>query len=300
MGGDVRTLIDRMLAAGDLPDPEVLEAILVHGEDAVGPLMEVLEIALEDPERWDLESLSHVAHLLGSLRAAEAVPLLVRCLREGLVVGVELAEPLGELGDAAIEPAFAVADDGTVAEDAREAAVYAAGRAVLAAPEAEERVASGLRERLAAYLERADALGEEEFQVAAAMTAVLAELRDPQDASLLERALTAGVYDRWATTEADLRARHEGRTERILLAETSWLEGYREEFQEFLAESHWEEDAARAGEARLQEEPPLPHVLSMQPQRRTRPDIGRNDPCWCGSGKKYKHCHWAEDQRGQR
>lgn len=25
--------------------------------------------------------------------------------------------------------------------------------------------------------------------------------------------------------------------------------------------------------------------------------IGRNDPCWCGSGKKYKTCHFAEDQR---
>jgi methionyl aminopeptidase len=25
---------------------------------------------------------------------------------------------------------------------------------------------------------------------------------------------------------------------------------------------------------------------------------GRNDPCWCGSGKKYKKCHLAEDQRG--
>ena len=24
--------------------------------------------------------------------------------------------------------------------------------------------------------------------------------------------------------------------------------------------------------------------------RRTRPKIGRNDPCSCGSGKKYKHC----------
>jgi preprotein translocase subunit SecA len=23
---------------------------------------------------------------------------------------------------------------------------------------------------------------------------------------------------------------------------------------------------------------------------------GRNDPCWCGSGKKYKHCHMREDQ----
>lgn len=26
-------------------------------------------------------------------------------------------------------------------------------------------------------------------------------------------------------------------------------------------------------------------------------DLGRNDPCWCGSGKKYKRCHWAEDNR---
>ena len=24
---------------------------------------------------------------------------------------------------------------------------------------------------------------------------------------------------------------------------------------------------------------------------------GRNDPCWCGSGKKYKHCHMAFDDR---
>ena len=23
--------------------------------------------------------------------------------------------------------------------------------------------------------------------------------------------------------------------------------------------------------------------------------VGRNDPCWCGSGKKYKYCHGRED-----
>ena len=23
---------------------------------------------------------------------------------------------------------------------------------------------------------------------------------------------------------------------------------------------------------------------------------GRNEPCWCGSGKKYKHCHLRADQ----
>jgi preprotein translocase subunit SecA len=26
---------------------------------------------------------------------------------------------------------------------------------------------------------------------------------------------------------------------------------------------------------------------------RTRNKVGRNDPCPCGSGKKYKHCHGA-------
>ncbi len=26
---------------------------------------------------------------------------------------------------------------------------------------------------------------------------------------------------------------------------------------------------------------------------------GRNDPCWCGSGKKYKKCHLDSDQRGE-
>lgn len=33
--------------------------------------------------------------------------------------------------------------------------------------------------------------------------------------------------------------------------------------------------------------------------RATRPqdlDLGRNDPCWCGSGKKYKHCHMRSDR----
>ncbi|MEW5717909.1 MAG: SEC-C metal-binding domain-containing protein [Chloroflexota bacterium] len=25
--------------------------------------------------------------------------------------------------------------------------------------------------------------------------------------------------------------------------------------------------------------------------------MGRNDPCWCGSGKKYKNCHMQKDAR---
>jgi len=28
-------------------------------------------------------------------------------------------------------------------------------------------------------------------------------------------------------------------------------------------------------------------------------DLGRNDPCWCGSGKKYKYCHMRKDQQAR-
>ncbi len=31
--------------------------------------------------------------------------------------------------------------------------------------------------------------------------------------------------------------------------------------------------------------------------RRDMPKVGRNDPCPCGSGKKYKHCHMKTDQK---
>ena len=40
-----------------------------------------------------------------------------------------------------------------------------------------------------------------------------------------------------------------------------------------------EAEAARAG------------ADSASPQRRAKKKIGRNDPCPCGSGKKYKNCH---------
>ena len=34
----------------------------------------------------------------------------------------------------------------------------------------------------------------------------------------------------------------------------------------------------------------------QQTVRRNTQRPGRNKPCWCGSGKKYKHCHMREDQ----
>ncbi len=43
-----------------------------------------------------------------------------------------------------------------------------------------------------------------------------------------------------------------------------------------------------------------PAPEESKPMRRDQPKVGRNDPCPCGSGKKYKKCHGAVAARSDR
>jgi preprotein translocase subunit SecA len=49
--------------------------------------------------------------------------------------------------------------------------------------------------------------------------------------------------------------------------------------------------AAEQGDAYADDGPP-PEPVQQRVVDETQ-QIGRNDPCWCGSGKKYKKCHGA-------
>ncbi|MBK6685128.1 MAG: preprotein translocase subunit SecA [Deltaproteobacteria bacterium] len=42
------------------------------------------------------------------------------------------------------------------------------------------------------------------------------------------------------------------------------------------------------------------HAGSKNEAQERKARIGRNDPCWCGSGKKYKKCHLPEDEKSAR
>ncbi|MDD5066166.1 MAG: preprotein translocase subunit SecA [bacterium] len=53
-------------------------------------------------------------------------------------------------------------------------------------------------------------------------------------------------------------------------------------------------DALRAEAQETQNQGMMPQP--QQQVRRSHEKIGRNDPCWCGSGKKFKHCHGNLDQ----
>ncbi len=41
---------------------------------------------------------------------------------------------------------------------------------------------------------------------------------------------------------------------------------------------------------------PAPPTQAKREPRRADKKPGRNDPCWCGSGKKYKYCHLRADR----
>jgi preprotein translocase subunit SecA len=52
-------------------------------------------------------------------------------------------------------------------------------------------------------------------------------------------------------------------------------------------------EGARQANAGQPSQPRAPQAGKTQPIKRDHPKVGRNDPCPCGSGKKYKNCHGA-------
>ncbi len=52
-------------------------------------------------------------------------------------------------------------------------------------------------------------------------------------------------------------------------------------------------EGAKQGGVNTPSQPQAPKAGKAEPVKRDMPKVGRNDPCPCGSGKKYKHCHGA-------
>ena len=53
------------------------------------------------------------------------------------------------------------------------------------------------------------------------------------------------------------------------------------------------------GVAPPKDEPDAEALPPVPAPERLQHHVGRNDPCWCGSGKKYKKCHLAADPAGE-
>jgi HEAT repeat protein len=269
--GDTRALVRRVLEHVEKLPASLRSDILARGPEAVAPLVEVLcdePLALNTAPGGGYAPI-HAVELLTHLKAPEAIAPMVRRLMHtepGEVLYDTLLYALEELG-----PTVAPAALEALA-DARNADERFGLLSVLShCGVRDERIYAALLAQL------------QEDTIAAAMN--LAHYGDARAIEPLTRALAAHEVDE--DTE-DLFA-NQAVIELQLAIEK--LGGTLDAAQL--------EKAARARRSRHRLSSLFQRVLdTLPPPPVTRaPRPGRNEPCWCGSGVKYKKCHLSEDAR---
>ncbi len=276
-----QNLVDQLAAAQDWPEPDLLQTILDQGDAAIEPL---LNVVCQDIHGWPQEGAVYcAAYLLGSLGAKSAIPALVEMFSRYDHDTLEaVSHALGYLGTDAIEPALQVALNSSLSWPRRAAAADAAIMAAGDDAALQEQVARPLRELLQDYVARADSLQDDEIQLVTSLVWDLAHLADPQARETIYAAFDAELVEEWVIGRDDIAYcyRQGGRMEQA--DPLNWLRIYRRAHDQHQA-------ALRRREREAQEPQP-----QLAPQAST-PQLGRNDLCWCGSGKKYKKCHLQAD-----
>jgi preprotein translocase subunit SecA len=145
----------------------------------------------------------------------------------------------------------------------------------------------------------------------------MAELGGPETMAEVERQVTLQAMDSlWVRHLTDLDVLREGIglqaiRQRDPLVEYK-IEGFRmwqelnEEIQSTIVRNIYRIELARQQEQRVanvreaqsvEETTTNAAKSAPEPVRASAKEkLGRNDPCWCGSGKKYKLCHYRQDQ----
>jgi hypothetical protein len=260
--------IQRLVAAGEELPEEVAQALLAHGPEAVPALLGVLTdetLQMEDApgDGW---APVHAADLLGELKDPRALPTMLLQLRQtepGEYLQETLTDALIDWGEGLIEPALAV-----LREHPRDAQLHDYVGEVLSKAELDD-------ERVLAALLR-------ELELCPESGAIhLAEYGDPAALPALSRAFDAfdpgpGAGPLHGHTLVELAATIEGLGGELTPEQRRRVVTQRAGFEDLVLE--------------------LAAAMDKPAVREERP--GRNEPCWCGSGQKYKRCHLSEDQQG--
>ena len=367
---DAQTLVDRMVAAGEWPEPALLEKIIDAGDSAVAPLISVLRTY---PRGWPQEApLEHAMCLLSILRPPAAIPELIEIIRRyGEESGESAAQFLGSFGAIAFELLLDVCRDPGVTGYPRTHAMRAAIGAAGDDPSLRARLADVIRPMLADAIERlrhaqkaAEAAGLNEFddetpedeseadladfddetpedESEADLADIseiddepdddhseddsqnfqgeyserapdlydeifflvndLAALADPGARDLIQTAFDEDMVETFLIDEASVERQYQRGGEPVRKL-PNWLDKYREEYRKKHSDRPCPSPKplpvrALRPEHRSEQTASPPPLTSNTPLRNVGPVLGRNEPCWCGSGKKYKKCHLGKDTR---
>lgn len=287
MNNEAQELVDQMVAAEGWPKPELLEAILEQGEEAVDPLLEVLRgDRYEEDIVW--ASVDHTAQLLASLEATSTIPAVVeQFYRYDTDILEGVSDGLGMFGPAAIEPALEVVADESLRWYPRVRASSAAIGAAGDDPQLRDHVAAELRKLLREYMERDAKLGSETRDMASWLVYQLSRMADPQARELIHTAFEENAVEEGIIDQEFVASLYRKGGEVDQPDPETWIEDYGHSYERHLAEVRRYEARQRTSTS---------DEATTTSTATEHPDLGRNDPCWCGSGKKYKHCHLRKDQ----
>ncbi len=271
---------DLRAQAGALPEA-LRQQCVAAGAAMVPALIALLEAGLADDQAAPEAALFHAVDLLGALGDARAVPILLRCLaHDDLFDGLALpaATALRTLGPAALDgclAAYAMTTD-------------AAFRDRLA----------GVLSRCGVHDERIYACLVETLQRTPELGAnYLAEYGETRALDVLVHTFdTLPLRDEESPLAnhvfIELRAAIEDLGGHLTAAQHQKFEAADAARRRWVAQLHWEVDPpATATSAWRTPLPAMPFAGLRPPTPARTRKLGRNAPCWCGSGKKYKKCH---------
>jgi hypothetical protein len=300
-----RERVARLVENWDWPEPQILEDIVALGEAAIPVIEDVLTPELQAETHTDNQAgatVYYLAEVLGAIGSPKAIALVTEMFRR---VDDETLEGLTDIvqafGSGAIDPLLSVVADGTLRWFPRTMAAEAAINLAGVDATRREQVAAGLRGALSDFLARTEPLSDEERDTVASIISDLSGLADPEARPLIDAAFEADIVNhrpkkdtRWdipiiSRDDVDYLYERGGSPPRP--ASYQFLERYPEDRR-----VHFEEEAKRQKNKALLRvfDEGLTETVVRGPR------LGRNDPCWCGSGKKYKKCHLTEDEKAGR
>jgi len=247
---------------------------------------DLVRMALDEDLWVDTESNEiwagiHAWRALGQLRAADAVKPLATLFDDldGDInewVSEDLPEVFGLIGPDAVPPLCDYIEEPGHGQWACVAASNSLVKIAERYPVTRAEVTNIISKKLEHF-------AEQERQLNACLVANLVhDLNAVETAPIIERAFAADAVDLsfmgdWEAVQIEL-----GLLEARLTPEPDYFAIEMPEFAET-------RDRIRA----LMDQR-IPQAQSAPLPPRKKP--GRNDPCWCGSGKKYKQCHMREDR----
>ena len=272
LSADQRNELIRQLRQTDETLPERLRNdLLAVGSSIVPALIQIVDTNLEDPD-MDAWAAIYATQLLGELRDVRAIPVLLDCLEESEMwegLNEDARHALKRFGDVVIEPCIeryrSVQNEEL--RDGVAGILQRVGRK-------EERIYEILLETL----HRTPELGAiylAEYGDSRALPSLLAKF-DELPPIETDNPFANQVFIELEAAIKDLG----GHLNKAQLEKLERSDKPRQRFAEKMGAVFPQISSPAATSGPVANEPV-----------RKKHKLGRNDPCWCGSGKKYKRCH---------